>query len=683
MKVRVWAVIVVLASASLLGSVLPHTRVALLTAQEQSGTVEQQAGDDQLYRIRIAADDPSALRAALESSGFDVLGGDPSSSTIDVAASSAEWSQLLRSGYAIVSVEASRPFADTRRKAKARQGSDSLVSVEAELTTGYSDLNALLARMNAIANAHPDIAQVVDLTATYQTPATAEGRHLYALRISDNVSLDEDEPSMLVVAAHHAREISTPEIGLYAASQLTDLYGVDPRITAAVDSHEIWIAPLWNPDGYNYVFTANNMWRKNRRPFASGTGVDQNRNYSQGWSTSCAGSTSVSSETYKGPSAASEAETRTMTTWSLAERFAKVLDYHSSGREVLYAYRCLNHPFTAWMRNEATTLSIVSGYGGLTREPSAEGEHPQWQFANLGSYAFLIETQTEFQPPYAGALAEAALVWPGILTTLEKPIPVRGHVTDATTGAPLAARVEITNVTFPNGETNSSGGAFGTYHLFVPPGTYTVRFSRDGYAPALRTVVVDAASAALVDVALAPSTTVYADDFEANTGWVRNPLGTDTATAGTWERGDPQATSSDGVKQLGTTVSGLNDLVTGRLSGSSSGVYDLDGGRTSMQSPAIALPADGTLTLTFNYYFAHGTNSSSADYLRVSIVSDTTTTVFEELGSTTDDDAVWGVSTINLSAFAGRTIRILVEAADNAGASLVEAGIDDVKIVRQ
>jgi len=680
MKGRASVLIVVLASASLLGSVTSHLDVTVL-AQQRADSAPSSATDDQLYRVRIVAPDSSALRARLEAEGYDVLAENANTSSVDVAASVEEWQKLQKSGFAIESVEGSRPFAATRARTVAL--ADGSVSIDAEATTGYSDLNALLVRMQAIADANPSIAQLVDITATYQTPPTAEGRHLYALRISDNVALDEDEPAMLIVSAHHAREITTPEIGLYAATQLTNGYGTDPRITAAVDNNEIWIAPVWNPDGYNYVFTANNMWRKNRRQFSNGNGVDQNRNYSQGWSTSCAGSTTVSSETYKGPSAASEAETRTMMTWSETERFAKVIDYHSSGREVLYAYRCLSHPFTTWMRNEATTLSVASGYGGLTRVPSAEGEHPQWQFANLGSYAFLIETHTEFQPSYASALTEAATVWPGVLTVLDRPISVRGHVIDATTGAPLAARVEITNVAFPNGEKNGSGGAFGIYHMTVPAGTYTLRFSRDGYAPALRTVTVTATSSETLDVALAPSTTIFSDDFETNLGWVRNPNGTDTATLGVWERGDPQATSSDGVKQQGTTTSGVNDLVTGRLSGSSSGAYDLDGGRSSIQSPAIVLPADGNLTLSFNYYFAHGTNSSSADYLRVSIVTDTQTTVFQELGGTADDDAVWASSTINLSAFAGRTIRILVEATDAAGASLVEAAIDDVKIVRQ
>jgi len=127
----------------------------------------------------------------------------------------------------------------------------------------------------------------------------------------------------------------------------------------------------------------------------------------------------------------------------------------------------------------------------------------------------------------------------------------------------------------------------------------------------------------------------------------------------------------------------VNDLATGRLAGSSAGVHDVDGGTSSIESPGIALPSTGTLTLSFSYYLSHGSNSSSADYLRVTIVGDTTTTVFEERGDANDDDAVWAAASVNLSPFAGQTIRILIEAADAGGASLVEAAIDDVRIVRQ
>ncbi|MGH3861469.1 MAG: hypothetical protein ACRDSQ_18075, partial [Actinokineospora sp.] len=180
-----------------------------------------------------------------------------------------------------------------------------------------------------------------------------------------------------------------------------------------------------------------------------------------------------------------------------------------------------------------------------------------------------------------------------------------------------------------------------------------------------------------------PVTTVFFDDFETSQGWTTNPSGTDTATTGFWERGDPEQTDSSGPKQLGTTVSGVNDLVTARLAGASAGVNDIDGGTTSIRSPAITLPSTGTLTLSFSYYLAHGTNSSTADFLRVSIVGATTQQVFQELGGTEDDDAVWATTSANISSFAGQSVRILIEAADASTASLVEAAVDDVRITQQ
>ena len=112
-------------------------------------------------------------------------------------------------------------------------------------------------------------------------------------------------------------------------------------------------------------------------------------------------------------------------------------------------------------------------------------------------------------------------------------------------------------------------------------------------------------------------------------------------------------------------------------------MHDIDVGTTTIQSPAITLPSSGTLTLTFSYYLAHGTNSSSADFLRVFVVGATTTQVFQRLGAAADVDAVWTTSSANISAFAGQTVRIRIEAADAGTASLVEAAIDDVVITRQ
>jgi hypothetical protein len=185
------------------------------------------------------------------------------------------------------------------------------------------------------------------------------------------------------------------------------------------------------------------------------------------------------------------------------------------------------------------------------------------------------------------------------------------------------------------------------------------------------------------EVSAPNAVTVFEDTFETDKGWTRNPGGTDTATTGLWERGDPEATTSSGAKQLGTTVSGVNDLVTGRLAGAAAGDHDLDAGVTSIQSPPIALPSTGSLTLSFSYYLAHGTNGTAADFLRVRVVGSTTATVFEELAAANNDDAAWASASVSLNAFAGQSVRIVVEAADAATASLVEAAIDDVRVIQQ
>jgi choice-of-anchor B domain-containing protein len=181
-----------------------------------------------------------------------------------------------------------------------------------------------------------------------------------------------------------------------------------------------------------------------------------------------------------------------------------------------------------------------------------------------------------------------------------------------------------------------------------------------------------------------PDTVVYSDTFETNTGWTTNPNGTDTATVGAWQRGDPAETSSGVVLQLGTTVSGANDLVTGATAGSSAGANDLDGGTTTVQSPPITLPSTGTLTLGFSWYLAHLNNSSSADFIRVSVVhSGGTTQLFQQLGAASNRAGGWTTSTANLTPYAGQSVRILISAADASTASLVEAGVDDVRILQQ
>lgn len=179
-------------------------------------------------------------------------------------------------------------------------------------------------------------------------------------------------------------------------------------------------------------------------------------------------------------------------------------------------------------------------------------------------------------------------------------------------------------------------------------------------------------------------TTVFEDNFETNKGWTVDPYGSDNATTGEWDRATPQSTSHSGVTyQLQTPPNGgSKNLVTGYLAGSSVGTHDIDNGKTSIRSPQISIPSGGTVNLAFTYYFAHMNNSSSSDYLRVNIVGSQTQTVFQELGAGNTDGGVWEETSVDISDFAGEDVYILIEAADNSGGSIVEAGIDDISVTQ-
>ncbi len=178
-----------------------------------------------------------------------------------------------------------------------------------------------------------------------------------------------------------------------------------------------------------------------------------------------------------------------------------------------------------------------------------------------------------------------------------------------------------------------------------------------------------------------PSGDVFFDDFETNQGWTVNPNGTDSASTGLWERANPDQTTYSGTTyQLGTTTSGSFDLVTAGAAGSGVGSNDIDGGTTSVRSPNIALPSSGNLTLSFDYYLSHYSNSDSSDFFRVTVVGNTSSVVLQELGAADIDGAAWATHTSSLNSFAGQTVYILIEASDSGGGSLVEAGVDDVRI---
>jgi glucose/arabinose dehydrogenase len=180
--------------------------------------------------------------------------------------------------------------------------------------------------------------------------------------------------------------------------------------------------------------------------------------------------------------------------------------------------------------------------------------------------------------------------------------------------------------------------------------------------------------------------TLFSDDFEADRGWTFTP-GANTATSGRWERGDPQPTTANGITLQQGTCAGpsTNCLITGLSAGASAGSNDVDGWQTSIQSPPIALPPGGTITLRFQYYLAHLNSATTADYFRVRVVGNNgVPQTVSALGATATNVAGrWTARSVNISAFAGQTVRIRVDAIDDKPDSVIEAGFDNVVVTRQ
>jgi hypothetical protein len=178
----------------------------------------------------------------------------------------------------------------------------------------------------------------------------------------------------------------------------------------------------------------------------------------------------------------------------------------------------------------------------------------------------------------------------------------------------------------------------------------------------------------------------FDDDLEVPRGWVVNADGTDTATGGAWARGAPQPTSTAaGRKQPGAVTSGRYGFVTGTAAGASAASNDVDGGTTSVTSATIDLPSSANQKLQFRYSFAHDTTSSSADVLRVEVIdvgASTSASLFAAHGAASQRNASWKLASIDLSAYAGKTIRLRFSATDAGTNGIVEAAFDDVRVTQ-
>ncbi|MEU8206015.1 M14 family zinc carboxypeptidase [Streptosporangium sp. NPDC049046] len=204
----------------------------------------------------------------------------------------------------------------------------------------YSGAGGIREQIVNAANAKPNIAKVVDLG------TTVKGQPLTAIKVTKNARQLKDgaRKAVLYMSAQHAREWITPEMNRRLLLHYLNGYGTNPQITQLVDNVELWFIPVSNPDGYDHTFTAGNrLWRKNLRDnnndgqITSADGVDLNRNFAYKWGYDNEGSSdNPASQTYRGPSAQSEPETKAVDNLAKRVDFTYILNYHSAAQLLLY-----------------------------------------------------------------------------------------------------------------------------------------------------------------------------------------------------------------------------------------------------------------------------------------------------------------------------------------------------------
>jgi hypothetical protein len=190
---------------------------------------------------------------------------------------------------------------------------------------------------------------------------------------------------VLLTGGVHARELAPPDALVSFLEKLATAYAASsaivypswtdpvnsivydsftipwPWVRKVVESLDLYVAPLVNPDGRDFALAPvsaaeqelHKEWRKNRRPAPAGNpdpwavGVDLNRNFDIVWdfnrffdvaNADVHSSASPSEETFIGPSAESEPETKNVAGLMRNKEISFYIDFHAYSRDILYSW---------------------------------------------------------------------------------------------------------------------------------------------------------------------------------------------------------------------------------------------------------------------------------------------------------------------------------------------------------
>ncbi len=320
---------------------------------------------------------------------------------------------------------------------------------------------------------------------------TPQFKELAALKISDNVNVDENEAEIMFDGGIHGNEVGASQNVIQFARDLCLAYGTDPYITNLVDNREIWLYYCVNPYGRDY------MTREN------GSQVDLNRDNGYMW-----GGEGGSIGPFSQP------ESRALRDCQYSNQFVSYTNYHSGVETISYpwSYRYSPTPDNAHIASLANVYVTNSGYLSLPAGQGSQtmylikGSTKDFYYGSLGSIAWSMEISLDKQPAGPNIQHYYTINKSAMLALIEHSgYGIEGTVTDAITGAPIKASVWVGN----NYPTYTDGDA-GDYHKYMVPGTYNLRFTANGYeTKVINNVTVTALQSTVTNVQMQPMRSQY------------------------------------------------------------------------------------------------------------------------------------------------------------------------------
>ncbi len=358
---------------------------------------------------------------------------------------------------------------------------------------GWPSVEQIEQRIFELARTHPEICHVFPIG-----KSAFHRRSIWALKISDEPEQEEDEPSVLFTGGMHAREPLGILACLRVAEELVRGYGRKPAVTEWVRETQIFVVPLVNPDGYDYILSEHvrfPWWRKNLEDNDGDgafdprvDGVDLNRNFAFNWS--LGGDGRPSSWFYRGPRPFSEPETQAIRDLATQVRPVAGISFHSHGEAVLYPWTNFSPPVDEKLiRRMAAEMARVAGAskGGHYEVYPLNGRVGQsscWLYGALSCLDFTVEVGDQYFPQIERV---PRLVGEAVKTAFYLLDRVRGtglslKVVDGVTQRPLVAAVWIEELGEGPGARRHTDPFFGRYRCLLEPGTYTLRIEAPRHA---------------------------------------------------------------------------------------------------------------------------------------------------------------------------------------------------------